>query len=101
MSEQINLEAENENIKDIQDENPNPNPNPNVLEEEPIEEELVVPEEEVIEEDVIEKKQDVILLKLGDIILISDPTNEILNDNVFLIEYIDPKKIKLIKSETF
>jgi hypothetical protein len=101
MSEQINLEAENENIKDIQDENPNPNPNPNVLEEEPIEEELVVPEEEVIEEDVIEKKQDVILLKLGDIILISDPTNEILNDNVFLIEYIDPKKIKLINSETF
>ena len=42
-----------------------------------------------------------ILLKLGDIILISDPSNEILNDNVFLIEYIDSKKIKLINSETF
>jgi len=41
-----------------------------------------------------------ILLKLGDIILISDPTNEILNDNVFLIEYIDSKKVKLINSET-
>lgn len=33
-----------------------------------------------------------ILLKLGDIILITDPTNEILNNNVFFIEYIDPKK---------
>ena len=42
-----------------------------------------------------------ILLQLGDIILISDPTNEILNDNVFLIEYIDPNKLKLINSETF
>ena len=42
-----------------------------------------------------------LLLKLGDIILITDPSNEILNDNVFLIEYIDPKKIKLINSETF
>jgi tRNA-binding EMAP/Myf-like protein len=42
-----------------------------------------------------------VILKLGDIILISDPTNEILNDNVFLIEYIDPKKIKLINSESF
>jgi len=42
-----------------------------------------------------------ILLKLGDIILITDPTNEILNNNVFFIEYIDPKKIKLINSETF
>ena len=41
-----------------------------------------------------------ILLKLGDIILISDPTNEILNDNVFLIEYIDPTKIKLINGDT-
>lgn len=42
-----------------------------------------------------------ILLRLGDIILFSEPTNEILNDNVFLIEYIDPTKIKLINSETF
>ena len=97
MSEQINLEAEKENTKDIQDEEPVPS----VLEEEPIAEALVVPEVENIEEEVIETKQDIILLKLGDIILISDPTNEILNDNVFLIEYIDPRKIKLINSETF
>jgi hypothetical protein len=48
-----------------------------------------------------QEKNGEILLKLGDIILITDPTNEILNDNVFLIEYIDPKKIKLINSETY
>lgn len=42
-----------------------------------------------------------VILKLGDIIIIYDPTNEILNENVFLIEYIDPTKIKLINSETF
>jgi hypothetical protein len=35
------------------------------------------------------------MLKIGDIILISDPNNEILNDQVFLIEYIDPTKINL------
>jgi hypothetical protein len=48
-----------------------------------------------------EQPQKEILLKLGDIILISDPTNEILNDNVFFIEYIDTNKIKLINSNTF
>jgi hypothetical protein len=48
-----------------------------------------------------EQPKEEILLNLGDIILISDPTNEILNGNVFLIEYIDPTKIKLINSETF
>jgi hypothetical protein len=48
-----------------------------------------------------QEKNGEILLKLGDIILITDPTNEILNNNVFLIEYIDPKKIKLINSETY
>ena len=53
-----------------------------------------------IKETKVQTKEEV-LLKLGDIILISDPSNEILNDNVFLIEYIDPSKIKLINSETF
>ena len=45
-------------------------------------------------EEIYVPKQKEILLQLGDIILISDPTNEILNDNVFLIEYIDPNKLK-------
>ncbi len=56
--------------------------------------------EQKVEERLITSNEE-LLLKLGDIILISDPTNEILNDNVFLIEYIDPSKIKLINSETF
>lgn len=35
-------------------------------------------------------------LQLGDVIRIKDPTNEILNDNVFIIDYIDETKMKLI-----
>ena len=42
-----------------------------------------------------------LVLKLGDLIYIVDPTNEILNDNTFIIEYIDPKKIKLVNIKTF
>ena len=42
-----------------------------------------------------------VILKLGDIIYIVDPTNEILNDNTFIINYIDPTKIKLINVKTF
>ena len=42
-----------------------------------------------------------IILKLGDIILITDPSNEILNNNIFLIDYIDKTKAVLINSETF
>ena len=64
----------------------------------------ISPQEKKVEEGIItnnEGTEKEILLKLGDIILISDPTNEILNNNVFFIEYIDPKKIKLINSETF
>lgn len=62
-----------------------------------------VKKDDVKEDDVKEDNnvKEEILLKLGDIILITDPTNEILNNNIFLIEYIDTKKIKLINSETF
>jgi hypothetical protein len=42
-----------------------------------------------------------LVLKLGDLIYIVDPSNEILNDNTFIIEYIDPKKIKLVNIKTF
>ncbi len=42
-----------------------------------------------------------VMLKLGDIILITSDNNETLNNNVFLIEYIDPTKVKLINAETF
>uniref|UniRef100_A0A6C0KP82 Uncharacterized protein n=1 Tax=viral metagenome TaxID=1070528 RepID=A0A6C0KP82_9ZZZZ len=52
-------------------------------------------------EPLAEKRDSEILLKLGDIILITDPTNEILNDNEFFIDYIDSKKMKLINTNTF
>lgn len=35
-------------------------------------------------------------LKLGDIIFIHDETNDLLNNNTFLIQYIDAKKIQLV-----
>ena len=35
-------------------------------------------------------------LQLGDIIEITAPDNEVLNKNVFLIDYIDEDKIKII-----
>jgi hypothetical protein len=42
-----------------------------------------------------------VVLKLGDIIYILDSTNEILNENTFVINYIDPTKIKLINTKSF
>ena len=106
MSEQIIVQNENEkenqssdieNGSGVLEENVSVNDLPEVLPEVLAEggEEVLKPE---TNENVKEKE---VLLKLGDIILISDPTNEILNDNIFLIEYIDPSKIKLINSETF
>lgn len=49
----------------------------------------------------VQSKEKNVILKLGDIIIITDPTNEILNNNVFLIDYIDQNKIKLINAESF
>lgn len=67
-----------------------------------------MPIETILQEgDIIysEQKNDnnsnTIILKLGDIIIISDPTNEILNNNEFIIDYIDNRKIKLINTSTF
>ena len=40
-------------------------------------------------------------LRLGDVIVIKAPTNEILNGGTFLIEYIDKEKMKLINAESF
>ena len=86
MSQQINSEKEEEN---------------NVLNIEPDVPVILEEGEEIPKEEMIDKKSAEILLKLGDIIVISEPTNEILNDNVFLIEYIDPNKIKLVNVDTF
>ena len=40
-------------------------------------------------------------LELGDIIEIFDPTDELLNNKTFIIDYIDSEKLKLINIDTF
>jgi hypothetical protein len=100
MSEQIDLKANNKDIvKPDVDFKPDVDVIPEYI---PNAEDIKkVEEEEEEEEEKAEIKTPEIILKLGDVILITDPTNEILNNNVFLIEYIDPSKIKLINSETY
>jgi len=101
MSQEINSDIEKEKISNLNiDEIDNENPNLDVSNDETSNELGEVEIEETgIEEN--KKPNQEIVLKLGDVIWISDPTNEILNENVFLIEYIDKTKIKLINSETF
>ena len=40
-------------------------------------------------------------LRLGDVVVSKAPTNEILNENTFFIEYIDKQKIKMVNTENF
>ena len=127
MSEQIKLnidENKNENeIEDIDKINPvslEDNQEPTVINEDKVikavdnekkEDELAIKEDNVQEEQEKEQeeqeeqekkeKKDEIFLSLGDLIYITDPKNEILNNNTFIIEYIDNKKIKLINTTTF
>lgn len=64
----------------------------------------IVIEEEEEEEDtpnIKEIKKTSVILRLGDVIVIQAATNEILNNNTFLIEYIDRNKIKIVNAETF
>ena len=65
---------------------------------------------EVLENPLEEAEEDVLLeepkfikftLRLGDVVVIKAPTNEILNENTFFIEYIDKQKIKLVNVENF
>ena len=44
---------------------------------------------------------DSILLKLGDVIKIYSPSNELLDNNIFLIEYIDERKIKITDVDNY
>ena len=48
-----------------------------------------------------EAEKEEVILELGDIIYILDPTNEILNDNTFIIEFINPTKIRLVNIKSF
>lgn len=48
-----------------------------------------------------QKESEIIIeLELGDIIKIFNPLNELLNENTFIIDYIDSTKIKLINVDT-
>ena len=55
---------------------------------------------DIEEEEKEEKEENVQIIKftlrLGDVIVIKAPTNEILNENTFFIEYIDKQKIKMV-----
>ena len=85
-------------IKDIEDINKEIQLEPvSALSEEDINLAKEDPVEEVIEEPKIIK----FTLRLGDVIVIQAPTNEILNNNTFFIEYIDKQKIKLVNVENF
>ena len=48
-----------------------------------------------------EKENQTIQLQLGDVIEIIDPTNEVLDKQTFIIDYIDPTIIKLINIQDF
>ena len=88
----INVKPENENEK-LDNQNNN-------LEEQ--NEDIIKEESSKLEEqNESQIEENVVILKLGDIITIKAVQNEILNDNVFLIEYIDSSKVKLINSENF
>ena len=52
-------------------------------------------------EDTEEVKTIKFTLRLGDVIVIKAPTNEILNNGTFFIEYIDKEKMKLVNGDTF
>ena len=65
------------------------------------EEEEEEEEEEELEEVMKNIKKTSVILRLGDVIVIQAATNEILNNNTFLIEYIDRDKIKIVNAETF
>jgi len=56
---------------------------------------------DISKEAVDAKEKAEVILKLGDVIYIIDPTNEILNENTFIITYIDPTKIKLVDVKSF
>jgi hypothetical protein len=61
----------------------------------------IIEDNPIVEEDVKEDiKKTTVVLKLGDVVIIKAPTNEILNNNTFLIEYIDKEKVKLVNADT-
>ena len=90
MQDEGNKEQENENEEQENEEQENEE-----NEEEGNEEE----EEEKDDSDSLENDSKRIELQLGDIIRINDPTDDIINNKVFMIDYIDDTKINLIRED--
>ena len=58
-------------------------------------------EENKLEKERENERESSLELQLGDIIQLSDPENERINEQTFLIEYIDSSKIHLVNTEDF
>jgi len=70
--------------------------------EDPIDEEIMeLREKEKEEEKDEEKEKESVLLQLGDVIRFEAPTNEILNNITFIIDYIDASSIKLVNVDNY
>ena len=84
---------ENEEPKEKEEESKEESKETNVVEESKEEDPNVVEEPKQSKDTVIE-------LRLGDVIKISSPNNEKLNDQTFFIDYIDKSKMLLINTDT-
>lgn len=54
----------------------------------------------VLGQDQDQDQDSEVVLQLGDVVQIRDPTNERLDNRVFLIDYIDPGLVRLVDAET-
>ena len=103
--EQIKKESGNENENENENEKPSVSAvasEPAALASEP-EDEIIIKEtvkEPSLEEEK-EREKTSIELQLGDVIKISNPVNEILDQNTFMITYIDENRVDMINVENF
>ena len=91
------------NINTSEEKEPEPNIELNGNEDENQNEEIENENEDI---DVVEKTSEdeeniSMILHLGDVILIKDPSNDILNNHSFIIDYIDENMIKMIDIKEF
>jgi len=94
----IKENEENEDIEEFDAVNNNDN-NPEINIEN--NEEIQNNTEEETETETETKNQKNIELQLGDIIKITNPVNDLLNEQIFFIDYIDNSKTYLVNTETF
>jgi ElaB/YqjD/DUF883 family membrane-anchored ribosome-binding protein len=90
------------NINTSEEKEPEPNIEPNDNEDENQNEEIESRDEDVHVEKTGEDNENIsMILHLGDVILIKDPSNDILNNHSFIIDYIDENIIKMIDIKEF